>query len=219
MERARPVLVAIVGGSGSGKTWLAGRLAATLGASTLRISQDDFYRDLGHLPLARRARVNFDHPRTIDWPELERALHDLAAGRPTSLPVYDFATHTRRPERRTVQPCRVVLVEGLWLLRRRKLRSAFAITLYLDCPARLRRDRRLARDTALRGRTRTSVMKQFREQVAPMHRRWVEPQRRHATQELRSPIPSRRVKALAADILQRLRGHVASGTLVGPPER
>lgn len=201
MQRSRPVLVAIVGGSGSGKTWLAGRLATRLPVASLRVSQDDFYRDLSHLSLARRARVNFDHPRTIDWPVLQEVLGALADGLAANLPAYDFATHARRADRRLVEPCPVILVEGLWLLRRPLLRRFFHLSLYLDCPAGLRRDRRLARDTAGRGRTRASVLRQFRDQVAPMHRRWVQPQRHLASRVLRSPVAAREVNGLATVIL------------------
>src|SRR5947207_746191 len=70
----QPILVAIVGGSGSGKTWLADRLQHSFGKRAARLSLDDFYRDLSALPHSRRTRVNFDDPRAIDWPRVENAL-------------------------------------------------------------------------------------------------------------------------------------------------
>jgi len=178
--RKPALLVAIVGGSGAGKTWLAERLLAAFVRQAARLSLDDFYRDRSHVPPARRARVNFDDPRAIDWPAVERVLQVLRDGRPARVPVYDFATHCRLPRTKTLLPKPVVLVDGLWLLRRRTVRRLFALTVFIECPVRLRLRRRLARDVRERGRTPISVRWQFRETVEPMHRRHVAPQARWA---------------------------------------
>ena len=55
-------LIAIVGGSGSGKSWLAQRLADQFGADAGLLSLDDFYCDLSHLSPEEREQTNFDHP-------------------------------------------------------------------------------------------------------------------------------------------------------------
>jgi uridine kinase len=188
-KRPRPVLVAIVGGSGAGKTWLARQIAASLRGSPGLITLDDFYKDLSHLPFSRRVRVNFDHPRSIEWPLLERVLRDLRAGGRPELPLYDFATHCRRAETRRWSYRRVVLCEGLWLLGRPSLRRLFDLRIYVDCPAQLRLRRRIARDTRERDRTSQSVLQQWRRQVLPMHRRFVAPQRHRADVIFRSTEP------------------------------
>lgn len=179
-EQGTVRLVAIVGGSGSGKTCLAKRLQQSLGQNSIHLSLDDFYLDRSHLTPGRRARLNFDHPRAIDWPLFERVLRALRRGRGASVPEYDFATHSRRGAQRRVEPRPVVLADGLWLLRRPSVRRLFSLTVFLDCPATVRLSRRLARDVASRGRTRRSVIQQFRSTVEPMHRAYVEPQRRYA---------------------------------------
>src|SRR5579859_2463241 len=171
-----PKLIAIVGGSGAGKTRLAERLQHALGPRTARLSQDDFYRDLGHLPPSSRVTVNFDHPRAIDWLSFEAVLRDCRAGGATAVPQYNFDTHTRLPEKRTLIPGPLVLVEGLWLLWLRQVRDLFDLKIFLDCPEPIRLERRLARDAVERGRTPESVRRQFFRQVAPMHERFVAPQ-------------------------------------------
>jgi uridine kinase len=205
-RRCTSVLLAIVGGSGAGKTWLADRLADRLGVLAGRIALDDFYRDLSHLPPARRLQVNFDHPRAIDWPLLERVLNNLRAGRPTEMPRYDFATHCRRPQAVRWRPRRVVLCEGLWLLRRPSLRRLFDLSVFVECPAPLRLRRRIERDTRERGRTRASVLRQYRRDVQPMYLRYVEPQKKWAGRVLESPVCdeitdglARHLKMLAAE--------------------
>ncbi|MDB6021819.1 MAG: uridine kinase [Pedosphaera sp.] len=195
-----PLLVAIVGGSGAGKSWLADQLQAILGKKAARLSLDDFYLDRSHLPPGRRARINYDHPRAIDWKCVEQVLRDCLAGRMTRVPRYDFATHSRRPDAQILPPKPVILMDGLWLLRRPALRRMFALTIFIDCPARTRLDRRLARDTESRGRSRASVRRQFAECVEPMHELYVSPQARWARVRLRIPIKKSDLRRLAKEL-------------------
>jgi uridine kinase len=173
-------VVAIIGGSGSGKTWLAHQLEQALRPNVARLSVDDFYRDRSGLPPGRRARINFDHPRAIDWPTLEVALNNLVRGRTALVPRYDFKTHSRSPSGRRQQPRPIILIEGLWLLHRARLRRLISLSIFLECAARLRLGRRLARDLASRGRDPESIREQFRHKVQPMHQRFVKPQKAKA---------------------------------------
>ena len=195
------MLVAIVGGSGAGKSWLADQLQSILGAKSGRISLDDFYRDRPGLTLARRARVNFDHPRAIDWPLLERVLRDCLARRTTRVPQYDFKTRARLLRSRILRPKPLILVEGLWLLRNPELRRLFGTSIYIDCPAKVRLIRRQARDSSIRGRSVESVRRCFRDVVEPMNTRFVTPQARRADVLLKTPITSADVRRVAAQLL------------------
>lgn len=195
------VLVAIAGGSGSGKTWLARALRRRLGARAGLLSLDDFYRDLAHLPPARRARMNFDHPGAIDWPALADVLGEIARGGGPRLPRYDFSRHTRHARTRRWRPRPVVLVEGLWPWVRPALRSHFTLRIYREAPAALRHARRLHRDVRERGRTAAAVRRQWREHVQPMFRRHVAPQRAGAHVVLGAELRAADVDALARRIL------------------
>lgn len=204
MDRKRkvrpPILVAIVGSSGSGKTWLAERLARVLSPNARRVSLDDFYRDRSHLPVVRRARINFDQPGSIDWIGFETAVRRLAAGRNARIPQYDFKTHSRLRTRKTVSPKPIILIDGLWLLRRRSLRTLFQVRIFIECPTRIRLQRRLERDVGLRGRTAASVRRQFRETVEPMHRLHVAPQSRYADVVIRGTCSPKDIRRLARRI-------------------
>jgi len=197
-----PRLIAIVGGSGSGKTYLAAMLEELLPGQTLRLSLDDFYIDRSSCPASRRHRINFDHPRAIDWKAVEEALTQLAKGRPAKIPQYDFATHTRKPEGKVVQPRAVTLVDGLWPLHHARIRRLFDYAIFLACPASLRLQRRLRRDTTERGRTAESVRQQLSETVFPMHRKYVAPQERWSDLVVRRPLLARDVAQLARTILR-----------------
>jgi uridine kinase len=184
----RPKLIAILGGSGAGKTWLARRLQHEFGPLAARLSLDDFYCDLGQLPPARREAVNFDHPRAMDWLAFEKVLHDCRDGRVTRIPQYDFVTHTRLPKEKLFHPKPLILVEGLWLLWLPRIAELFDLKIYLNCLGQLRLERRLSRDTVERGRAPDSVRRQFSETVAPLHKQFVAPQAMLADIILKQPL-------------------------------
>jgi uridine kinase len=175
-----PFLVAIVGGSGAGKSWLAARLEGAFPKNATRLSLDEFYLDRSHLSPVSRAKLNYDHPRAIDWPSVEAVLRNLISGTPARVPRYDFKTHCRLGEETLLEPKPLILIEGLWLLRRPSLRRLFGLRIFIECSRRTRLARRLDRDQAARGRTMESVKEQFQTTVEPMHVRFVEPQKRWA---------------------------------------
>jgi uridine kinase len=193
-------MVAIVGGSGAGKTWLAEKLQRTFGTMGTRISLDDFYRDRSGLSAARRAKINFDNPVAIDWASLETALNHLQNNQSTPLPCYDFKTHCRLTRKKILQPKPIVLVDGLWLLRRPRLRGLFDLKIFVECPSQTRLQRRLIRDLVLRGRTAASVREQFRDTVEPMHAKFVAPQKRWADIVLPADFGEHEVRCLTEAI-------------------
>jgi uridine kinase len=202
-RRRKPFIVAVVGGSGAGKTWLADMLCGRLAPNAARLSLDSFYRDRSHLPAARRARLNFDHPHSIDWPALEMVLRELAAGKAAVCPGYDFETHCRRPKGVLIRPRPIVIVDGLWLLRRGAIRRIWGMSIFVDCPTRTRLERRLKRDVQSRGRTEASVREQFKATVEPMHRRYVAPQMKWADEILSGTCGEAVIERLANVVRQR----------------
>jgi uridine kinase len=190
-------VIAVVGGSGAGKSWLVDQFCRIIGDKACRLSLDDFYRDRSHLPMARRARLNFDVPHAIDWSGAAKVLRDCRAGLPTAVPRYDFATYSRRPELQVWQPRPIVFVEGLWLLRTAELRPLFNFTIFLDTPTTLRHARRVARDITERGYTAEAIRHRLIATVLPMHGRYVEPQKRWADLVLSQPYRPAEVEKLA----------------------
>lgn len=204
-RKLKPVLVAIVGGSGSGKTWLSGQLAQSLAPLAVRLCLDDFYRDRSHLSPARRATLNFDHPRAIDWLSLESVLKKALAGRIARVPCYDFKTHSRLKREKMLASRPIILLEGLWLLRRRAIRQLFSLSIFLECPASKRLRRRIGRDLNSRGRTRRSIERQFLNSVEPMHVRYVVPQALLADLVVKGDFRRSQVERLARRVQELLR--------------
>jgi uridine kinase len=200
-NKQRPLLVAIVGGSGAGKSWLAEKLKTALGNRAMRLSLDDFYHDHSRLSTVRRAQINFDNPRAIDWPRVQTVLNDLLKGRSARLPCYDFKTHCRLKHEKSIRCKPIVLADGLWLLRRPALRRLFDLKIFIECPAPTRLKRRLKRDSILRGRTTASVREQFRCTVEPMHAKFVTSQKRWADLVLTADFDGSEIQKIAEAII------------------
>lgn len=194
--------IAITGGSGSGKTWLARQLKRRLGAQAVILTLDDFYRDQSAVPLRQRSRLNFDHPDAIDWDLLIECLDGIKDGKPVRLPRYDFTEHTRKTRTRVWNRKPIVVLEGLWLLRRPELRKLYSLSVFVECDEALRLERRIKRDMRERERSRASILRQFRTQVAPMHDCYVQPQAKLATMVLGPAISRQAVDDLAEQIQQ-----------------
>ena len=178
---ARPLIIGLVGGSGSGKTTVARAILDALGGvDAAFIDQDAYYKDLHTLPLEERARVNFDHPESLDNDLLVAHLTALANGVAIDKPTYDFAHHTRADRTVRVEPRDVILVDGILLFVDERVRRLLDIKIFVDVPDDVRFIRRMQRDIAERGRTVGAVIDQYLATVRPMHLEFVEPSKRHA---------------------------------------
>lgn len=180
-SRIPPLVIAIAGGSGSGKTTVANVILEHVGAHRIAyLPHDAYYRDLTNLPPLQRAQVNFDHPDSLETELLIQHVQMLKAWRPVNLPIYDFAHHARTEKTNRVDPKRVIIVEGILILAEPRLRELFDIKIFVDTDSDLRFIRRLERDIAERGRTMDTVVHQYLSTVRPMHLEFVEPSKRYA---------------------------------------
>jgi len=192
-------LIAVVGGSGSGKSWVAAKLVSSFGDEAAHLCLDHFYRDLAHLAGPERDRVNFDDPAAIDWDVVRTVIESLERGEVARVPIYDFAEHVRTSETSDIERRPFIVIEGLWLLQQEWLREKFSLSVFVDCPEEVRLRRRIERDVVTRGRTEESVKKQFTEHVQPMHVRFVEPQRERAMVCVNSPLSEAELGELVAE--------------------
>jgi uridine kinase len=175
------LVIGIAGGSGSGKTTVAQEILQRVGPDRIAFLQhDSYYKDLSGLPPVQRAEVNFDHPNSLETELLIEHIACLRDGKPVEVPIYDFSTHSRTSKTFTVQPRRVILVEGILIFTEAALRGMFDVKIFVDTDSDIRFIRRLERDLAERGRTTESVIKQYQSTVRPMHLEFVEPSKRYA---------------------------------------
>jgi uridine kinase len=174
-----PIIIGVAGGSGSGKTTFAEELSNRLNSNTQThsqiIKQDNYYHDQSDKFDHDGGNVNFDHPESIDFNFMVRQLSDLKKNIEINIPIYDFATHSRKKDTIPSKPTKIILIDGILLYTCKPLNSILDYKLFVDCPEEIRYSRRLKRDISERGRTEEGVKAQFHTQVKPMHDLYVEP--------------------------------------------
>lgn len=177
----KPLIIGIAGGTGSGKSTVARKVAEALpDASVAFLEMDAYYHDFRHLSLAELHEVNWDHPDAFDVELLTTHLAALARGDAVEMPVYEFATHARSERTRRIAPADVVVIDGILLLADAEVRALCDVKVFVDADADIRLIRRIRRDTVVRGRTLESVLDQYLTTVQPMHLLFVEPSKRYA---------------------------------------
>jgi len=175
------MVVGIAGGTGAGKSTLSSLVLERLGRDKIaHLPHDAYYRLHKGLPLEERAKINYDHPDSLETELLVEHILQLKEGCAVDMPVYDFTIHNRKKETMRIEPRRVVLVEGILIFVEKSLRDLFDMKIYVDTDPDIRFIRRLTRDIEERGRTMRSVINQYLETVRPMHLDFVESSKRYA---------------------------------------
>lgn len=180
-EGGGPLVIGLAGGSGSGKTTITSAIVEQIGRDNVALVEHDaYYREYGALPFEERAKINFDHPDSLETELLIEHLRVLMAGKAVEKPVYDFTTHSRLAKTVTVDPKPTIVVDGILVFVESELRELMDLKIYVDTDADLRILRRLQRDIEERDRTLDSVINQYLATVRPMHLQFVEPSKRYA---------------------------------------
>jgi len=207
----KPLVIGIAGGSGSGKSTVARKVAEAITHSSVAfLDMDAYYRNFAHLPMEERKRVNWDHPEAFDTELLVSQLRELCAGRSVDKPVYDFVSHTRSAQTQRVHPADVLVLDGILLFVDEELRTLCDVKVFVDADADIRLIRRLKRDVLKRGRTLEEVIAQYLETVHPMHLQFVEPSKRYADVIVpRGGHNTIAIEMIVAKIQHRLRGRPA----------
>jgi len=170
------ILVAIIGGSGSGKTSVAKELISFFPSKSNLLSMDNYYKDLPSGVDPRN--FNFDDPKAFDFELFEEDLKRIKSGEDIKLPVYNMVTYRREAGIMiNFEVKDLIVVEGLFLLYNRHISDFFDFSVYIDAPSDERLIRRIERDTVERGRTVESILTQYRKYVAPSFKTFIEPQK------------------------------------------
>ena len=121
------MFIGICGASGSGKSTLAQELAAMATKKICIINQDAYYQDHPELPFEQRERLNYDEPSIFDHDLLLQDMRTLLSGHPITRKRYDYALHRRADTDELIQPCEVVIVEGIHVFYDERLRDMMSL--------------------------------------------------------------------------------------------
>jgi uridine kinase len=180
----KPLIIGIAGGTGSGKTTVARKIAEALAAipdaSIAFLDMDGYYRNFAHLPMDQRRKVNWDHPEAFDLDLFVSHLEQLSRGESIEKPVYDFATHLRSSRTERITPADVIVVDGILLFVDERVRALCDVKVFVDADPDIRLVRRIQRDMSERGRPLEEILEQYLTTVRPMHQQFVEPGKRYA---------------------------------------
>ncbi|NLL28245.1 MAG: uridine kinase [Bacteroidales bacterium] len=175
------LVIGIAGGSGSGKTTVVKAIMKDFTNGEVAVlSQDSYYKDNGGLSQEERAKLNFDHPSSIEFSLLCKHLDMLKKGEDIAMPIYSYITCARAKETITVKPAKVLIVEGILVLVNPQLRERLDIKVFVDADADDRLIRNIRRDIAERGRSFNQVLEHYENFVKPMHETFIEPSKRYA---------------------------------------
>ena len=176
----RPKIVAIAGGSASGKSTIVKIIAETFKDDLIVVGHDNYYRAHDDIDFEERKLLNYDHPKAFDTDLFCEDLIKLVNGEKIDMPQYDYTIHTRSKETVKVKAKKIILIEGILVLYEKKIRDITDTKVFVDADSDIRLKRRILRDTVERGRSVESCLTQYIEQVKPMHEKYVEPSKKYA---------------------------------------
>ncbi|RNC84842.1 MAG: uridine kinase [Winogradskyella sp.] len=195
------LIIGIAGGTGCGKTTVVNTILKELPEDeVVVISQDSYYKDTSHLSFEERVKINFDHPRSIDFELLVEHLNQLKKGESIQQPVYSFVKHNRTGDTVLTKPRNVIIVEGILILTNPEIRELFDIKIFVHADSDERLIRRLKRDISERGRDIDEVLNRYQTTLKPMHEQFIEPMKEYAD----IIIPNNRYNTVAVDIVKTI---------------
>ncbi len=213
--KRKAVCLGVAGGSGSGKSWLAGFLKGKLGARVVTICQDWYYHDKSGLSQDERQRLNLDHPKAIESALMAAQVAELRAGRAIDAPRYEYATQARLKQRVHVEPADLVILDGLLVLHEKRLRELMDFSVFIEVPDDIRLLRRVRRDSVQRRIDLEETLRLYEHCVKPMHDRFIKPSAEHATWVWRQ-LEDRK---FPLDLLNTLVKELQSGSAEATPRR
>ena len=174
-------LIGICGGTASGKSTIAKKIEKNFqNIGVVKILSDSYYKDHSNLDFHERSKINFDHPKSVDFDYLIKNLKKLKNNVKIKEPVYSYKTHKRLKKTKTVYPRKIIILEGLHILCNKNLINLIDYGLFFDLDSETRLKRRISRDVEERGRSAKEIKKRYNEMCEPMYNKFIYPSRLNA---------------------------------------
>ncbi|MFT5777875.1 MAG: uridine kinase [Crocinitomicaceae bacterium] len=175
------MIIGICGGSGSGKTTILNRLYTQFKALDPSVfSMDNYYRSIDEQEVDVNGEVNFDLPSALDEPKLTSDLQRLVKGEQIIVKEYHFNSPPDKHVLITIDPSKLLIVEGLFLFHYPGVKEVLDYTIFIDVDQKIQLDRRLYRDQETRGYTREAILYQWENHVTPCFDNYLLPYRNDA---------------------------------------
>ncbi|XP_062158412.1 inorganic pyrophosphatase TTM1 isoform X2 [Alnus glutinosa] len=156
------------GPSGAGKTVFTEKVLSFM--PSIAVITMDNYNDS-----SRIIDGNFDDPRLTDYDTLLENIHNLKAGKPAQVPIYDFKASSRVGYRTAEVPTsRIVIVEGIYALSER-LRPLLDLRVSVTGGVHFDLVKRVLRDIQRASQEPEEIIHQISETVYPMYKAFIEP--------------------------------------------
>ncbi len=148
-------IVAVAGGTCSGKSTLASTLARLFPDNLTILEEDCFYPDRSALSEDELSDVNWDSIDSIDATGVLYTIEQLTSVGRAYVPVYNRNTHKRYHDDAVVASS-VIALEGLhaitlldrWRTAVEDVAGLSVLRIFIDCPEAIRYDRRRTRERA-----------------------------------------------------------------------
>jgi len=170
------VIVAIAGGTGSGKTTLAKKIIDSYQNIKINyLSLDSYYKDFSQMSFTERSKINFDHPDSIDFDLFYQQINEYLKGSDIKTPTYSYKRHKRLKKKGNLRQGDLLIVDGILILLKKSIRDFFDLSIFLKVNYSERLKRRIRRDINERGRSKIEISDRFYNMIKPMHKKYVKP--------------------------------------------
>tara|TARA_B100001093_G_scaffold15320_1_gene14049 strand:+ start:131 stop:739 length:609 start_codon:yes stop_codon:yes gene_type:complete len=175
------VIVAIAGGTGSGKTTLAKKIIDSYQNIKINyLSLDSYYKDFSQMSFTERSKINFDHPNSIDFDLFYQQINEYLTGSDIKTPTYSYKRHKRLKKKGNLRQGDLLIVDGILILLKKSIRDFFDLSIFLKVNSSERLKRRIRRDINERGRSKIEISDRFYNMIKPMHKKYVKPSKNFA---------------------------------------
>ena len=179
------IVIAIAGGTGSGKTTLSKKIIEHYKNLNVRfLSLDSYYKDFNKLSLKERAKINFDDPNSLDFDFFYQQISEYLNGSIIKTPCYSYKKHKRLTKSLILDQGDLLILDGILILLKKSIRDFFDLSIFLNVNSSKRLERRIVRDVMERGRNKDEVEERFMRMIRPMHEKFVEPTKKYADMTL-----------------------------------
>ena len=178
--KVNSLVIGICGGSLSGKATLMNHIADSIKDSVCRISLIDYYKNLPEENYKNKENYNFDTPLAVDFDLLFSDLQKLRKGEPVELPKYDKKTCIRQDKAYKVDPCSLIIIEGIFSFYDDRIRNLMDLKIFIDTDDDIRLSRSIIRDIKNKTRSLIDSINKYHDKVKPCFKKYVYPSRKYA---------------------------------------